>query len=68
MKTKKFKIEFCVEIKEEALKGLSEADAVQAAINIVEQVWDLGKDTDEADRANGSNVEDSYGFEAELVE
>lgn len=68
MKTKKFKIEFCVEIKEEVLKGLSEADTVQAAINIVEQVWDLGKDTDEADRAKGSNVVDSYGFEAEVAD
>lgn len=68
MATKKFKIEFYVEVKEEALKGLKGPDETQAVISMVEQIWDLGHDTDEGDRANGSNVTDSYAFEAESAD
>jgi hypothetical protein len=64
----KFKVEFCVEVKRKALKDLSDEDALRAVVSMVEKVWDLGHDTDEAERPAGSNITDSYGFEAELVD
>lgn len=68
MKTKKFKIEFVVEVDEKRLKSFAEADVSQVVVGMVEAVWDSGQDKQKEDRPDGSPVHDSYGFEAEQID
>ena len=69
MKTKKFQITFTVEVDTKVLEGLSDGDATQTVIDLVEETWDLGQARQKEDRKpKGTPLDDSYGFEAELID